>query len=136
MVLLFRLPEKVSTPTSVVLMAFNAMAGFALQLFVIGGFTAKVEAYWLAAIPVVVIGAPLGAYMCTQMSNKIIISTLLILIFLELMSSLYLIPLTADIIVVSLVVFLTFSLIYYQMSRVTKYISSPQFDSKKNNNLS
>ncbi len=122
MVLLFRLSEKVSTPTSVVLMAFNAMAGFVLQLFVIGGFTAKVEVYWLAAVPVVVVGAPLGAYICTQMSNKAIVAILLILIFVELLSSLYLIPLTADIVVVSLTVFLTFSLIYCRMATITKYI--------------
>ncbi|BCG63432.1 MAG: hypothetical protein methR_P1142 [Methyloprofundus sp.] len=122
MVLLFRLPEKVSTPTSVVLMAFNAMAGFAIQLFVIGGFTAKVETYWLAAIPVVVIGAPLGAYICTHMSNKLIVVTLLALIFVELFSSLYLIPLTTDIVVISLAVFSTFSLLYCRMSAITKYI--------------
>jgi len=122
MVLLFRLSEKVATPTSVVLMAINAMAGFVLQLFVIGGFTEKVEAYWLAAIPIVVVGAPLGAYICTQMSNKTIVSILSILIFVELLSSLYLIPLTADIVVISLTVFLTFSLLYYRMSTITKYI--------------
>lgn len=122
MVLLFRLSEKVATPTSVVLMAFNAMAGFVLQLFVIGGFTEKVETYWLAAVPVVVVGAPLGAYICTQMSNKAIVSILSILIFVELLSSLYLIPLTVDIVVISLTVFLTFSLLYFRMSTITKYI--------------
>jgi uncharacterized membrane protein YfcA len=126
MVLLFRLPEKLSTPTSVVLMAFNAMAGFALQLFVIGGFTETVETYWLAAIPVVVIGAPLGAYICTQMSNRVIVMSLLLLIFVELFSSLYLIPLTTEIAMISLAVFLVFSLIYYWMSVIKKYISLRQ----------
>ncbi|MFK5948436.1 MAG: TSUP family transporter [Methylococcales bacterium] len=122
MVLLFRLSEKVSTPTSVVLVAFNAMVGFVLQLFVIGGFTEKVETYWLSVVPVVVVGAPLGAYICTHMSNKAIVSTLLILIFVELLSALYLVPLSVDIVVISLTVFLTFLLIYCRMATITKYI--------------
>ena len=61
MVLLFRLTEKIATPTSVVLMAINAVIGFALHLIFVGGFTETVQSYWLAAIPVVVVGAPLGA---------------------------------------------------------------------------
>ncbi len=64
MVLLFRISEKVATPTSVLLMAFNAVVGFALYLFVLDGFTLQVKAYWLAAVPVVVVGAPLGAFLC------------------------------------------------------------------------
>lgn len=121
MVLLFRLSEKIATPTSVVLMAFNSLVGFALHVFVIGGFTAQVVDYWLAAIPVVVIGAPLGAYFCTQLNNKSIASILIILIMIELISSLSLIPLNGDIISISIVFFLLFSLIYFRMSRVVVY---------------
>lgn len=39
MVLLFRLSEKIATPTSVILMAINALVGFALHALVIGNFT-------------------------------------------------------------------------------------------------
>ena len=56
MVLLFHISEKVATPTSVILMAINSLVGFALHAFVVGGFTPQVQAYWIAAIPVVVIG--------------------------------------------------------------------------------
>jgi hypothetical protein len=98
------------------------VAGFALQLFVIGGFTARVETYWLAAIPVVVVGAPFGAYICTRLNNKTIAVVLISLIIVELFSSLYLIPLTADTVTISTAVFLMFSLIYYRMSRITRYI--------------
>jgi uncharacterized protein len=56
MVLLFRLSVKVATPTSVVLMALNAIVGFCLHYFFIGGFTETIRNYWLAAVPVVVIG--------------------------------------------------------------------------------
>jgi len=121
MVLLFRLSEKVSTPTSVVLMAVNALAGFALHLFLLGGFTDQVESYWLAAVPVVVVGAPLGAYCCTKMNNKTIAGILITLIAFELITSLLLIPLTGNIASVSLAVFFVFSLVYYRMSRSLQY---------------
>ena len=122
MVLLFRLTEKVATPTSVVLMALNSLLGFALHLGVTGDFTDQVEQYWLAAVPVVVLGAPLGAYCCTRLNNKTIAVVLIVLIIIELISSLLLIPLTTEIIIVSLLVFMVFSMIYYQMSRVTCYL--------------
>jgi len=121
MVLMFRLSEKVSTATSVVLMAFNSLVGFALHILIIGGFTAEVQSYWLAAIPVVVVGAPLGAYFCTRLNNKTIATVLIALIMVELSSSLSLIPLTDKIISVSLAVFLLFSFIYFQISKVKRY---------------
>lgn len=121
MVLLFRLSEKMATPTSVVLMAFNSLVGFALHVFVIGDFTRQVESYWLAAVPVVVIGAPLGAYFCARLDNKAISSFLIALIFIELVSSLSLIPLNANIASISFMCFVMFSIIYYQMSRVIYY---------------
>ncbi|WP_305909407.1 sulfite exporter TauE/SafE family protein [Methylomarinum sp. Ch1-1] len=121
MVLLFRLTEKVSTPTSVILMAINSLVGFMLHVFVIGDFNERVEAYWLAAIPVVVVGAPLGAYCCTKLNNKMIATVLIALILIELFSSLCLIPLTGKIGAVSLTVFVVFSVIYYLMSRSLRY---------------
>ncbi len=121
MVLLFRLSEKVATPTSVILMAINALIGFILHVFIIDCFTSKVETYWLAAIPVVVVGAPLGAYMCTRLNNRTIASILIGLIFLELISSLYLIPLSGTHMSICFLVFLVFLLIYYMMSGATSY---------------
>lgn len=126
MVLLFRLSEKLATPTSVVLMAFNSVVGFALHVFVLQGFTAQVETYWLAAIPVVVVGAPLGAYCCTLLNNKTIASILIVLIMIEFVSSLYLIPLTQSLVLISSAVFFVFLSIYYLMFRVNCYIPKNQ----------
>lgn len=121
MVLLFRLPEKISTATSVVLMAINSIVGFLLHLFIIGGFTEQVQNYWLSAIPVVVVGAPLGAYFCTRMNNKTVAMLLIFLISIELISSLVLIPLTEHIMSISLTVFLFFSCFFYRLSTVKRY---------------
>ncbi len=109
MVFLFGIAEKVATPTSVVLMALNALIGFALHVFVIGGFTPQIQNYWLAAIPVVVIGAPAGAYFCTRLNNKIIAMILIFLIAVELISSLWIIPMTTALATLSLLMLLFFS---------------------------
>ena len=121
MILLFRLSEKVSTPTSVILMAINAIIGFSAHLFIVGGFSLQVESYWLAAIPVVVIGAPLGVYFCTKLNNKTIASMLICLISFELLSSILIIPQTSFIISISVFYFLLFSLIFHRLHLVTRY---------------
>ena len=117
LVVLFRICEKVSTPTSVVLMAINAAAGFFVHQFVIGDFVAPIEQYWFAAIPVVVVGAPTGAIICSSLSRQTIVRILIALIGLELSSSLLLIPLNISLISLGLLLFIAFSLIYYWMYR-------------------
>jgi uncharacterized membrane protein YfcA len=118
MVLFFRLSEKVATPTSVILMACNAIVGFVLYLFVYDGFTETVQEYWLAAVPVVVIGAPLGAMICTWFSRELIVRVLLALIAIEVVSSLLIIPLSSTLILYSVIVLSVCSFIYYQMYQV------------------
>lgn len=121
MVLLFRFSEKVSTPTSVILMAINSIFGFALYYYLSDAFSSTVKQYWLAAIPVVVIFAPCGAYCCTRMSNKTIAGLLIVLISLELFSSLWLIPLTAFTTGISLLVFILFLGGYLMLSKMNAY---------------
>ena len=59
--LLFRIDEKVATPTSVVLMAGNTCVGFFYREFVQGGVAPEAWPLFLVCIPVVVLGAPLGS---------------------------------------------------------------------------
>lgn len=121
LVLLFRVSEKVATPTSVVLMAINAVVGFLLYLFILDGFTVQVKAYWLAAVPVVVVGAPLGALACSQLSRQTIARVLIGLITVELISSLLIIQFTLTTIVISLLAFICLSCIYYFMYQTDYY---------------
>lgn len=122
MVLLFGLCEKVSTPTSVILMAINAIVGFCLEKYVIGSFTEPVVSYWQAAVPVVVVGAPVGAVLCSLSKRKTIMRILIGLVLIELVSSLVLVPLNAILICFSLFVFILFSSIYYWMYKTKVYI--------------
>lgn len=93
-VLLFRLDEKVATPTTVLLMTSNTLVGFALHGLVLDTFTPTVQGYWLAAVPVVVIGAPLGAYICSVLSRRTIANVLIGLIAIEFVSTLFVIPMS------------------------------------------
>ena len=120
MVLLFGLCEKVCTPSSVILMAFNAWTGFVLHKYVLGGFIEPVHNYWLAAVPIVVVGAPTGAMLCDLLPRSTIVKILLGLISIEVFTSLVLIPLNPTLISFSLFVFVLFSLIYYWMYQSSK----------------
>lgn len=122
MVLLFGLCEKVSTPTSVILMAINAWTGFILHQYFIGDFIDPVRNYWLAALPIVVVGAPTGAVLCSLLKRQTIAKILIGLISIELVSSLILIPLNSTLISFSLCVFVLFSLIYYWMYQTKMYV--------------
>lgn len=122
LVLLFGMCEKISTSTSVILMAINAVAGFILHKYVIGDFVEPILGYWLAAVPVVVVGAPIGAMLCSLLKRKTIVRILIGLISIELISSLLLIPLNATLICSALFVFILFSSIYYWMYQTKMFI--------------
>jgi len=72
--LYYRVSEKIATPTSVVLMAINAVIGTLCRLVPIGGQYApgEEETLWKfvsVCIPIVVIGAPVGAHIPTILSR-------------------------------------------------------------------
>ena len=123
MILLFGLCEKISTPTSVILMAINAVVGFIIHQHFIGDFVEPITNYWLAAVPVVVIGAPLGAMLCNLMKRRVIARILIVLISIESVSSFLLIPLNAALLGCSLFIFAIFSSIYYWMYKSNIYAS-------------
>ena len=122
MVLLFRISEKVATPTSVMLMAINAFAGFCWHGLVIKDFTPVIQNYWLAAVPVVIIGAPLGAFLCSRLNSRTIAAVLIGLIFIELVTSLWIIDFNHKLIVISITLWLFFLLVYWSMSKSSRYM--------------
>lgn len=121
LVLFFRVNEKVATPTSVILMAINSCVGFALHGFVIGGFSELVQSYWLAAVPVVVVGAPLGAYICSKMARETVAWALIFLICVEFITSVIIIPMTLPVISAGAGTMLVFSTLYLGMYKRTSH---------------
>ncbi len=92
--------EKVSTPTTVVIMAINSVVGTMLHAFVVRDVGIAFE-YWLVAVPIVVIGAPFGAYFASKATRDQIIWLLLTLITIELISTLWLVPFSRTAIIVT-----------------------------------
>lgn len=121
LVLFYRICEKVATPTSVIIMAINALAGFTLHGVILGEFTGEVRNYWLAAVPVVVMGAPLGAFLCRFVKAEAIATFLIFLIGLELITSLILIPLTPAVITSGVGTFIFYFILYYGMYKNRSY---------------
>ena len=69
LVLLCRTDLKIAIPTSVLIMAFTSVLGVVVKHFTTG-IQPGVFAHWLAAAPIVALGAPLGAYIVALIGRK------------------------------------------------------------------
>lgn len=69
LVLLFRADLKIAIPTSVIIMAFTSVVAVITKYFV-GDFYPGVYGNWLAAAPVVILGAPLGVIIVGYVGRK------------------------------------------------------------------
>jgi uncharacterized membrane protein YfcA len=121
MVLLFRLSEKVVTPTTVILMTMVTIPGFLFHLFVLKDIGATVMGYWLAAVPVVAVGAPLGALICSRMTRHSVVAFLLFLIALEFTSTMLIVPMSRFVLLTSLAMLVVCGALDWAMSRTTRY---------------
>jgi uncharacterized membrane protein YfcA len=87
MILLYREGLKRAVATSVCVMAINAVIGFFMIAFFSNSISGVVVEYWLAAIPIVVVGAPLGALACKYFHRDVIFYLLMVLILLDVIST-------------------------------------------------
>lgn len=69
LVLLFRMDLKIAVPTAVSGMAVTSVLGIALHLW-IGDIEREVFFSWLAACPIVLVGAPIGAFFVSVISRE------------------------------------------------------------------
>ena len=120
-VMLFRVSEKVTTPTTVILMTVVSIAGLATHILVLGDFQGIVPRYWLAAVPIVAVGAPLGALICSKLSRQVIRIILICLIASDFISTLLLVPMSALTMAVAASVLAAGTTGIYLMTRVTWY---------------
>jgi hypothetical protein len=121
--------EKVSTPTTVVIMAINSVIGASLHVFVLQDVGIAFE-YWLVAVPVVVFGAPLGAYAASRATRDHIIVLLISLIGIELVSTLILVPFSPSgwvLMVVAVALSLAWfsAMLRYRVTHIAPLVNSP-----------
>ena len=96
--------EKVATPTSVILMACNALVGFGWKGTVGGGMAPEAWTYWWACVPVVVIGAPMGARYIRDRSRHFVAGILYVSIVAQSIGAFVVIPMYTELVLFSLAV--------------------------------
>uniref|UniRef100_A0A914Q6W7 Uncharacterized protein n=1 Tax=Panagrolaimus davidi TaxID=227884 RepID=A0A914Q6W7_9BILA len=77
--LLFRVSEKVATPTTVILMAVNTVIGFYWRHAMMNEISQLAWEYFEVAIPVVVFFAPFGAFLSSHCHRQVLASFVYIL---------------------------------------------------------
>jgi len=77
--LLFRVDEKVATPTSVILMGINTSVGFAYRQLGMGGVKEDAWGFLAVCAPIVVFGAPLGSYLGSHF-HRLTLATIIYLV--------------------------------------------------------
>jgi uncharacterized membrane protein YfcA len=108
----YHLSEKVATPTSVVIMAINSLIGFFVHYYLLGDFGKQEFNYWLVCIPVVIFGAPVGAYFISSRTRGFISKFLYIIILVQFISALLIIKPKGDLLTFSAIVFV-FGLFFF-----------------------
>jgi uncharacterized membrane protein YfcA len=114
--LAFGINEKISTPSTVIIMGLNSVVGFFLH-GVISQDIGIAWNYWLVAVPIVILGAPLGAYVASKTNRDIIIKFLLFLITVELVTTLLLIPFSSTAIIITTIALILSGLLFAAMLR-------------------
>uniref|UniRef100_A0A1I8EHL3 Membrane transporter protein n=3 Tax=Wuchereria bancrofti TaxID=6293 RepID=A0A1I8EHL3_WUCBA len=112
--LLFRISEKVATPTSVVLMAANSMVGFFWRQFMQNGIQQESWEYFSVCLPVVVIFAPIGSFVASYLHRLTLASFIYILETIALIGGLIIIKPNWQLLVFTMVL-ISSSLIFYMI---------------------
>lgn len=99
LVLAFGIYEKISIPTTVIIMALTSLFGFFLHGVVLADI-GIVWNYWLVAAPVVAVGAPMGAYFAYRINRDVLLGFIMLLIAAEMITTILLVPFTGQMLMV------------------------------------
>lgn len=114
----YNLSEKVGTPTSVVLMAAMAVLGNLMQFFVTRDVQTDMIHYWVVCIPVVLLGAPFGAYVVSRINRLWIAYLVYVIIVAQFVAALLIIRPSASLLAMSGLVFLMGLAIFFVLTRI------------------
>ena len=112
--LYYRICPTVATPTSVILMGNNALMGVILKTSLINGIMTQAIDYWLVCVPIVVIGAPLGALFMKSRSHVFIVNMLITIFVIQFVGALFIIPQNGNTLLFSSAV-MGFSIMIYSL---------------------
>ncbi|ELT97033.1 hypothetical protein CAPTEDRAFT_215676 [Capitella teleta] len=134
--LVFRISEKVATPTSVVLMAGNSLVGFFWRGVIIDGISDDAWQYFIVCVPVVVLGAPIGSVLGSHFHRIVQAALVMILDTAALIGAFAIIrPLTKELIILSVSIIvggtIFFASIFVLGQKYMKYDRPEDKDPKK-----
>ncbi|MEM7030425.1 MAG: sulfite exporter TauE/SafE family protein [Chloroflexota bacterium] len=112
--LAFGVNEKISTPTTVIIMGINSVVGFALYA-ALPGEIGPAWNYWLVAVPIVILGAPLGALITSRIKRDYLILFILFLTGVELTTTIWLVPFNQTMIRVAIITIIACALSFWGM---------------------
>lgn len=116
LVLRLRINEKIATPTSVVLMGINSVVGFLWKDVQGAGMAPAAWGYWWVCVPIVVVGAPFGAWFIKFRSRLFVAMLLYVSIGVQFVSALLIIPMTTQLVGFSAAIFVAGSLLFRWMA--------------------
>lgn len=112
----YNLSEKIATPTSVILMASNAVVGTLVHFFVVQDMQREAINFWLVCIPVVMLGAPFGAYFVNKIKRLAIAYLLYLIIVVQFVAAILIIQPSAVLITVSALTFIAGMVIFFVLT--------------------
>lgn len=83
LVIYYKVNEKVATPSSIIIMTVETIAGFALHAFILKDIVTQTYDMWLSCIPIVIFFAPLGAYLVHKISRQTFTTFLYVIFFVQ-----------------------------------------------------
>ncbi len=126
LVLGMRMCEKVATPTSVILMAFNSVFAFAWRSFLAPAPMAEAAwSYWYAAVPVACVFAPLGAVYIRDRSRHFVAAILYLSIGAQFVGALVILPMSPPLIGFCIVTLVSGSMLFWGAERLGRKFSKP-----------
>lgn len=125
--------EKVATPTSVVLMAFNSVFGTFWRHFIMGGLTAGAWGYFKVCAPVVVIGAPFGSLFSTHFHRLVLACCVYVIDLVSIVSAFVIIKPTGSLLGMSLGVLVGGFLFFFVITKVGDYYMDKYFPENPDN---
>jgi uncharacterized membrane protein YfcA len=117
LILYYNLDEKRATLTSIVLMAINSLGGVLLKGPFLSDLSSQAWSYWWVSVPIVIFGAPLGAFFIRGKSRSFILSILGIGIITQFLAAFIIIPMTFKLLAFSLFIFCGGFLFFYFLQK-------------------
>lgn len=118
--LYYNISESIATPTSVVIMTVITIIGFLLHVFVVQDFQPLAFEFWLCSIPIVIIFAPVGAYLITKVSRYTIFYFLLGVIIVQYIGAIFILQPSLSRMLFSIGVIFIGSLFFLALAQLAK----------------